>query len=119
MYQITNKAELVRKLIQCGETRKPNTLRKYDLATLQAMYAAALDRQADAMMAAMPATLPTIELPPVAEAYIPTDKELYQAALAPKLELVHLRDEPAPAPMNRWVALMLMPFLMLGRIVGM
>ena len=111
-----SKAQIARRLIELGNSKSFNTLRKYSVADLEAELAAA-----------MPATLPVIELPqvePVCHTYvepahIPTDKELYQAALAPKLELVMLRDEPAPAPMNRWVALMLMPFMMLGRIMGM
>jgi hypothetical protein len=112
----TSKAALARKLIDLGDTRSFNTLRKYSVEQLESM-----------LHGAMPATLPVIELPQVEQvchtyvesAHIPTDKELYAAALAPKLELVMLRDEPAPAPMNRWLALAMVPFMMLGRIIGM
>ena len=125
LFDCQNKTAIARRLIELGDTRKLNTLRKLPLHVLQDMLPKCyVDKAA---YDAMPATLPVIELPqvePVCHTYvepahIPTDKELYQAALAPKLELVMLRDEPAPAPMNRWLALAMVPFMMLGRIMGM
>lgn len=111
-----SKQEMARKLIELGNPKAFNTLRKYSAEHLEAM-----------LQAAMPATMPVIELPQVEQvchtyvepAYIPTDKELYAAALAPKPELVMLRDEPAPAPMNRWLALAMVPFMLFARIIGM
>ena len=109
-----SKQAIARRLIELGDERSFNTLRKYDLATLEQLLA---ER--------MPATVPDIEPPPVPQGWdsvpggvaepvcIPSNAEIVSAGRA--------NTEPMPVAVPNlaaWLALATLPLSVLRGIVG-
>lgn len=126
----TSKAELARKLIELGSTKSFNTLRKWskaDLVELVAQlggntYVATTAEPVQACIAEQAVSTP-VEASPTEQSmvrivaqdmsHIPTDREIYLAAMSPKVSSM---TPPTPVPVNGWMALCMMPFMLLARI---